>query len=526
MDDALRTLDARQAGGAMTSAAPRLLWAAVPVLLLLSCWAGWWIPLNNDVSWQYWIARQLRGGAVLYRDIVEVNPPLWFWEAVPLSALAERLHVDAGHLAIAAVMVRVMLSLALLATLIDDGPKRETGMLLVGLALILWLLPQRDFAEREHLMLIGALPYVALLARRCDIARPVSARLATLVGLFAAYGFAMKPHLMLVPLGLEVWLAFKLRGSWRPLRPETIALALLTMIYGAAILLVTPDYLRLTLPLARAAYGAFSSSVPSLVLEQAWSPTWLLAILALASADRTLPGHAQAAMVAAAALAIVYFVQDKGFSYHALPVTAMLAWPLLWLLADGGDLAGNMIRRPLPTVALALMVATACFIGPFNPALAERETGLVQRLPPGSVFAVISAHSWLAFPFVETHRLVWPMRNIGLWTIPEIARHGAGATATPQGLWVRKQTLDMIATDLWCHPPDAILFDDPAHSPALRGTPFDYQAFVRSDPRLDDLLRGYRRAAARRGQALYLRQERIAARGDACRTILIRPDLP
>src|SRR5690348_14943959 len=52
--------------------------------------------VDSDVSWQLWIARHLHQGAHLYRDIVETNPPLWFWMAVPIDALATvlRLRVD------------------------------------------------------------------------------------------------------------------------------------------------------------------------------------------------------------------------------------------------------------------------------------------------------------------------------------------------------------------------------------------------------------------------------------------------
>ena len=59
---------------------------ALAVTVLVTAWrtAG---TVDSDVSWQLWIARQLNGGARLYRDIVEVNPPLWFWMALPVEAV-------------------------------------------------------------------------------------------------------------------------------------------------------------------------------------------------------------------------------------------------------------------------------------------------------------------------------------------------------------------------------------------------------------------------------------------------------
>src|SRR5690348_7664268 len=49
--------------------------------------------VDSDVAWQLWIAGRLHAGAHLYRDIIEVNPPLWFWMAIPVERLAALLHL-------------------------------------------------------------------------------------------------------------------------------------------------------------------------------------------------------------------------------------------------------------------------------------------------------------------------------------------------------------------------------------------------------------------------------------------------
>ena len=48
----------------------------------------------TDVIWQMWVARQLLGGTELYSQINEVNPPLWFWMAVPVEAAAQALGIS------------------------------------------------------------------------------------------------------------------------------------------------------------------------------------------------------------------------------------------------------------------------------------------------------------------------------------------------------------------------------------------------------------------------------------------------
>src|SRR5690348_5651478 len=56
--------------------------------------------VDADVAWQLWIGRQLNAGAHLYRDIVETNPPLWFWMAMPIERLSALVHLRSDHVLI------------------------------------------------------------------------------------------------------------------------------------------------------------------------------------------------------------------------------------------------------------------------------------------------------------------------------------------------------------------------------------------------------------------------------------------
>src|SRR3569833_1085483 len=70
--------------------------------------------VDSDVAWQLWIAGRVHAGARLYTDIIEVNPPLWFWMALPLDRLAALLHVRVDEVLI--VTVSGLAALALAAT--------------------------------------------------------------------------------------------------------------------------------------------------------------------------------------------------------------------------------------------------------------------------------------------------------------------------------------------------------------------------------------------------------------------------
>jgi hypothetical protein len=88
------------------------------------------IPVSHDVVWQMWIARQLVGGAELYSDILEINPPLWFWLAVPVEKAAQALGVASKSAIITAVFGYVLISQLVVSGLIADFDRRQRAALL------------------------------------------------------------------------------------------------------------------------------------------------------------------------------------------------------------------------------------------------------------------------------------------------------------------------------------------------------------------------------------------------------------
>src|SRR5690349_9808631 len=78
------------------------------------------IPVSHDVVWQMWIARQLLGGAKLYTDILELNPPLWFWLAVPVQKMAQLLETTPKQAIITAVFIYALVAELAVAALIAE----------------------------------------------------------------------------------------------------------------------------------------------------------------------------------------------------------------------------------------------------------------------------------------------------------------------------------------------------------------------------------------------------------------------
>jgi len=84
--------------------------------------------VDPDTSWQLWTADRAFHGARLYRDIVELNPPLWFWMALPIDRVAHWLGMRADALTILVIALACSLSLLATGRLLTHLPERRRAI--------------------------------------------------------------------------------------------------------------------------------------------------------------------------------------------------------------------------------------------------------------------------------------------------------------------------------------------------------------------------------------------------------------
>jgi hypothetical protein len=453
------------------------------------------MALHHDAAWQLWIGRQLHHGAALYRDIVELNPPLWFWLSVPLAALAEAAQARPGAVLVLFFVASAGLALALARPLLPEAPARRAILYAVLLTALL-AVPLWSFGQRDHFALIASLPYVALIASR-SAGQAVPPRLAVAVGLFAAAGFGLKHYFLIVPLAVEAWHLASARRHWRPWRPELVALGGALLAYLAAILIVAPDYLARIVPMIRAAYGGYDRPLWDLLAQPALG-LWLLAGLGLALGGRRPAPLAEAALVASLAFLAAYLVQHKGWSYQLVPAVGMLA------LAAGAGLAaarGTSTERARRTAAAALLLAVvllpagaALWKGPHRTHYRAAAEAALAGLGEGEAVMVLSAHASSAWPMVEERELRWASRHYVFWMLPAIAGAERSGGWTPALRRLADDIRRDSAEDAACAAPAVILVDTHRTSGLMRDLRFDTLAFFRREPAFEAVMRGYRLA--------------------------------
>ena len=446
-------------------------------------------PLSPDVSWQLWIAHQMRHGARLYVDIIETNPPLWFWMAMPVDSLAEATGTSSGRWLITALALAAAASLAATGRLLAHIADAPRAALLGYAALVILWMPLADIGQREQLVLIASLPYAALAGRRSrGTAVPRAGAIG--VGIGAGLGFALKHYFLLVPLLLELWLIAILGRRYRPWRLEIIAMAALGAAYAIAIGVVTPSYLSAIVPMLRLLYGA--TGIPQ-TLRPA-QIAWILTAAALLCRPRLLRDgeapFATATGVAAIGFALAWAIQHKGWGYHAIATTGCLSIALAALLAERWRDVPTAMRAIGPALLLLpiwIGLHDGPYVDPYPPYTAWATAGLSR----GSSIAFVGSDPALAWPLTPDRGFRYPSRHYGFWMLRAIAQHEAGDHDQRVAAFGRKLAADT-AQDYSCDQPDRIAFVRPTGNGPVEDNPLDTLAFFSRDAGFRDLLGHYR----------------------------------
>ena len=444
--------------------------------------------VDSDVAWQLWIAHRIHAGAQLYRDIVEVNPPLWFWMALPIDRAATLFHLRAESVLIAVFGGLAALSLAATNRLIADLMPPRRAQLLGYAALTLAAMPWMHVGQREQIVLIVTLPYAAMMAARRE-GRPISPILAAAIGAGAAIGFALKHYFLVVPLLFELWLLAGQRRQWRSLRPETLAIAAIGFAYIAAILLWVPTFLTDTVPLVLLAYGVTGAPTFWHLL----GPVALTGLVTLAfvgfHARRRAADPAPLTMafaVAAFGFTVVYFLQSKGWLYHAIPLAGFASIALAALLAETAN-PSPLLRILSPALlSMPLLLAADEARHPLHPN--PDLIAAVSGMHPNDTVGFLTVEAAIPWSIALQRDLHYPSRYISFWMLNAVLINEDLGNPEPRLAALGQQVVSETVGDFRCDSPRRIIVARPR-----QGEPgFDILAFFLRDPQFAQLMSHYR----------------------------------
>jgi len=361
----------------------RAVWAICAGLAILGLAAELAKPATPDMGFLLYAARRVLDGAHLYRDVVEINPPLIIVLNLPIVLLARAIGLSEFIVYRVASVLFVGALLAYSARLIHryvlpGQPARRRGLVLL-LAFAVFMLPRIDFGQREHFVLALLLPYVLVAAGR-HLGRTPGALEAAIIGFMAGAAVGLKPHFVLVWAAVEVFRRTDCSRAERwQVTPEMTGFACFLATYGLAVLWLTPDYLTVASLLGPAYIRYMREPFVNLLVLGPGAPLVGFVLLALVVLRRRLFASALGGLVAWSMVTcfIAGAVQQKGFRYHFYPALA-LAFVLLGLLAA---------ERPAS-----------------NAALSERLYSRASRALLGAIIAVVMG--WAVLDIAGADRVV------------------------------------------------------------------------------------------------------------------------
>ena len=446
----------------------------------------WALPFNVDVSWWLIVGERVFDGQRLYLDILETNPPMAGSIYFLGVALARATGLRPEAVTIALMLALMTASLGLTWWLLRDSklPGRPAaGALAVWAVALLGILPMYDFGQREHLALLFLMPALAVLIRRAGN-EPVSTVAIVIAGVSAAVTMSFKPYFAL-GVGAAILAATLQARQWRILvAPENWIAGVLVVAYAAWIYVSFPAYFTLIYPVVRDVYLLLAAPWLALALSGA-TMLWLAAVFAVLLLQRRHKPDAAVTVLLATSFgfAVAFFVQRKGWGYHAYPMVALSMMALGYAVAVV-DPATARVRIAASLAAVAIL-ASACVW--FNASVDIRKLeAAVAKLGPHPKIMMLGGAATIAHPLVRDVGGIWVSRQEA-FLIREIVRRARqeqsfdAVTSARLDRHVATER-DGLVADFRASSPDVVLVDN---------RDSDWGAWAQADPELAQLLKPY-----------------------------------
>ncbi|ANW05117.1 hypothetical protein [Bradyrhizobium icense] len=447
------------------------------------------LPFNVDVSWWLTICERMLDGQRLYVDILETNPPMAGSVYMLGVVVARAIHMRPEVVTNGLIFLLIAASLALTWRALRFSSLRERagGVAAVWAAALLTILPMYDFGQREHLALVALLPALAVYILRANGER-VALSAILIAGLCAATTMSFKPYFVFA-VGFCILTAAAQARDWRVLfAPENWIAAAFVVIHALCIVAFYPEYFTLIYPLVRDVY--LLANLPLLsILPTSATTLWLLAItvtLALQIRRQKADTVALVMMAGSLGFAVSFFVQAKGWGYHAYPMVALGLLAAGWAVAAGGDgQAGSRRLRVGAMLLVALIFANGClrFATSIDTRVVRKE---VTPIGPRPKILMLSAANDIGHPTVRELGGTWVSRQQALWVrevVGRALRDGTIDQATADRLagYVARERAGLIE-DFRKQPPDVLVIDNQNS---------DWGSWAAADPELSQLLKSY-----------------------------------
>lgn len=497
--------------GAQQPAAPLHSLIAISAAAALAVFLQRPHPALPDVGWLVVVAQRMLGGARLYSDIVEVNPPASVLLYVPI-ALAKLLTGAAlVPLVLGWMFALSFLSIALTTKILGRAEKgAETGPWPAAAAFMTLAFPLGAFGQREHMALVALLPFLAIVVARAQGARLPPAP-ALLAGLCGGLAMIVKPHFVLCGLLAVLYCCIWTRSLKVLFVPENWVAAAVVVGYAVLVLVAYPDFVHVWVPILQDTYRP--DRIPlARCLGAPGSIAFLLicagAVLLLGR--RILTPRPAVFLLAALGFYVAALEQGKMWPNHLYPALALAS---LVAVAEGFEaLRGKRLAADRRLPVLAGCCVAAAGIAFAGQTLASRAATTMQLAPTIRALGpelprlfVLSGAVAAGNPLTAAVDGVWVGRSSGQWLyqfsdhrlsdrrLDDATRRRLASYKEQDRAWARQDLVD--------GEPDFVLIDEAT---------FDWKGWAMEDPAMRKALARYQRVDEAAGVALWARRSQAS----------------
>jgi hypothetical protein len=508
---------------------PRLLYGLV--LAVCTIWiAGYFLPpINHDTAVILYISQIWLDGARLYVDAIDINTPLVFVLHLLPEAISKLTGLPGTTILVALLGTGIGASFITCRWVLNASldPAHATADALLPLLLLFLLIvyPNNMFAQREHIMLVLAMPYLLVASGRADD-EPLSRQLKIATGLMAGLGFAMKPYFLAIPVLVELYIASQVSLRRSLVDPAPWSVLAICVAHALFAVIVTPEYFTVALRLAYAFYSEVSqnSFVSLAISEHLAAPTVVLPLLAIAAFGAMRSHMARVICLAGFGGLISAYAQGKGWPYHALPAqafTLLLAGVIIAYVMDHVVWPRRGDNRPAKLFAAALMLLIfyqeILHSRPFFKQIdfqgsdLQRLMHVIKQEKRNDRILVLSPGIYPHFPLINYLKMHMTMRFESTWLLQ-------GAYADCQELAPLYNPPDAmsaaesfvfrtVAEDFYKKKPSLLVVDNVAGIPRCQGETFSYLDYFSRNPLFAKRLEDYEKALDFERYTIYRRRE-------------------
>ncbi len=429
--------------------------------------------LNVDSTWILNSARNLVLGSKMYVDIIDVNPPLIFIYSTLAIFISQLSSFNTINSFILLVLFLIGISSILSWYVIKNikfNIKEAKRYFIYAVITILTISITYNFGQREHLFMIFIFPYLLFKIYgkyNQELAFPIR----SLIGIFAALGFNLKPHFFLIFVTIELLHIIDRKSISNFLKIDSVIIVSSSFFYFLIIYYFFPEYINFIIPFALETYvDVFNKSFYTLIINYEFIFFTLTILIFVFFIKEKLSLSTKTILVAIISSFIIYLLQQKGWSYHRVPFFMISLLFLIHLI---------IYKSNSKSIYFIFLVPFICMVSYYNLINVYQYNDLkkiLNQLPSNSSVLIVSMDIAEGQPLLKEHQ-VWASRFPSFFMMPSVFKNNNSK--------IKKYTFDSIYEDLIKYKPNYIIFPNKFKSYNI------YNYLTKEDIKLKDFYTKY-----------------------------------